>query len=493
MRAAGVLLPIASLPSPYGIGSFSKEAYHFADQLKAAGQTYWQILPLGPTGYGDSPYQSFSTFAGNSYYIDLTKLIEKGLLTKEECEVVDFGKDAHCIDYAKIYGGREGLLRKAYERCDISGNEGFARFKKKENDWLDDYAFYTAIKQKFGGKSWLTWEEGVRLRKPMEMAHLRMNLLEDIEFHKYVQFLFYEQWSELKAYVNKLGIKIIGDLPIYVAMDSADTWANTELFQFNDNKRPTAQAGVPPDGFSKTGQLWGNPLYDWERLKETGYVWWKRRMAHQGKLVDVLRIDHFRGLDSYYEVGIEEETAENGKWVKGPGLSFFHALADELKNLDIIAEDLGYLTESVRTLLKDTGFPGMKVLQFAFDSREASDYLPHTYEKNCIVYTGTHDNDTTRSWFDTINTRDKEYALEYLGMHQLKGEDKAWAFIRLAMSSVANLCVIPMGDYLACGGEARINTPSTLGGNWQWRMDKTEITKDIIKKMKRMAELYSRI
>lgn len=492
MRASGILLPIASLPSNYGIGCFDKEAYKFADLLKTAGQSYWQILPLGPTGYGDSPYQSFSTFAGNPYFVDFNKLIEDGLLKKEECDAVDFGSEEHDIDYEKIYLGREGLLKKAYKRDDVLNNADFDKFVEEEKWWLFDYALYTAIKDMFGGKSWLTWPEDIRLRKPEAMARYTKDLEDEIRFHEYVQYLFYTQWNDLKSYINKSGIKIIGDIPIYVAMDSADTWSNTEVFMFDERKQPTAQAGVPPDGFSKIGQLWGNPLYDWDKLKETGYDWWKKRMAHQSKLYDMLRIDHFRGLDSFYEVGMDEKTAENGKWVEGPGIDFFHALKKEFSQIDIIAEDLGYLTDSVRTLLKETGFPGMKVLQFAFDSRESSDYLPHNYHRNCVVYTGTHDNDTTRSWFDSIKKRDKKYALAYVGHKRLSGNEKSYAFIRLAMSSVANLCVIPIQDYLALGGEARINTPSTLGENWKWRLGKREFTKRIAKQINKMTVLYGR-
>ena len=491
MRAAGILLPIASLPSDYGIGCFDKEAYLFADLLKKAGQSYWQILPLGPTGYGDSPYQSFSTFAGNPYFIDLNKLIEAGLLTREECDAVDFG-DEDTVNYEKIYFGRERLLKKAYQRDNVLENADFIKFVEEEKEWLFDYTLYTAIKSSFSGKSWLQWPEDIRLRKPEALLRYENDLQDEIRFYEYVQFLFYTQWKELKTYINQAGIKIIGDIPIYVAMDSADTWANTEIFLFDERKKPTAQAGVPPDGFSKTGQLWGNPLYNWEQLKKTNYDWWRKRISHQRKLYDTLRIDHFRGFDSFYQVGIAEETAENGKWVKGPGIDFFNTLKKELELMDIIAEDLGYLTESVRTLLKETGFPGMKILQFAFDSREESDYLPHTYPRNCVVYTGTHDNDTTRSWFETVNRRDKKYALSYLGHKRLSGNEKSFAFIRLAMASVANLCVIPVQDYLALGGEARINTPSTLGENWKWRLKKKEFNKRLAKQINKMTALYGR-
>lgn len=492
MRASGILLPVASLPSKYGIGSFSKSAYDFVDSLAEAGQKYWQILPLGPTGYGDSPYQSFSTFAGNPYYIDLDCLIEEGLLTEEECAFYDFGGDSRLVDYEKIYRSRAKVLKKAYYRCDPGRDKNFLNFKKENAFWLEDYSLFMAVKDHFGGVSWLYWDEDIRMRRPDSIAKYREELEEDIEFYTYLQFLFKKQWDKLKSYANKKGIQIIGDIPIYVAFDSADSWAHSELFQFDEEKRPTEVAGCPPDAFSPTGQLWGNPLYRWEYHKKTSYQWWMQRISYCFQLYDMIRIDHFRGFDEYYSIPYGNKTAENGKWRKGPGYEFFQQIHRQLGELNIIAEDLGFLTDSVRNLLKKTGFPGMKILQFAFDSREESDYLPHNYNHNCVVYTGTHDNDTTLGWYEKMNKEDKQFAIEYLNNRDTPEEEIQWDYIRLAHASVADLCIIPMQDYLGIGEEGRINTPSTLGNNWDWRMEEGEFTPAIMKKIKKMAALYGR-
>ena len=390
-------MPVFSLPSKYGIGCFSKEAYKFVDKLKKAGQSYWQILPLGPTGYGDSPYQSFSTFAGNPYYIDLKTLIKEGLLTKKECKAYDFGENDKEIDYEKIYRSRFKVLKKAYDR--FEKNEEFTSFINENDYWLEDYALYMAIKDRNNGVSWKEWEAPLRDRDEAALAQAREELAEEIDFYRFQQYEFDRQWKKLHAYANAQGVKIIGDIPIYVAFDSADTWASPKLFQFDENNNPTGVAGCPPDAFSATGQLWGNPLYNWEYHKETGYAWWIQRIAYCLKLYDVVRIDHFRGFDEYYAIPYGDETAVNGKWMPGPGMDLFRAIEAKLGRPEIIAEDLGFLTSSVLKLLEDSGFPGMKVLQFAFDARESSNYLPHTYPTNCVVYTGTHDNDTTRGWY----------------------------------------------------------------------------------------------
>ena len=404
-RGAGILLSITSLPSKYGIGCFSKSAYDFVDWLKEAGQTYWQILPLGPTSYGDSPYQSFSTFAGNPYFISLEALIGEGVLTEEECESADFGEKADDIDYKKIYDARYPLLRKAYERSNISQNPAYQRFVNENSWWLSDYALFMAVKNYFGGVTWTEWPEDIRLHWGFAMDYYRKELYFDVEFQQYLQFKFFEQWYALKNYANQKGIQLIGDIPIYVAMDSADVWAHPELFQLDEQNVPVAVAGCPPDGFSATGQLWGNPLYRWDYHRNTGYQWWISRLWYCFRLYDVVRIDHFRGFDEYYSIPYGEDSAINGHWEKGPGIDLFRQVEQNLGWHEVIAEDLGYVTDSVRWLVKNSGFPGMKVLEFAFDSRDsgsANDYLPHNYIENCVAYTGTHDNETIVGWFDSI-------------------------------------------------------------------------------------------
>lgn len=491
MRTCGVLLPITSLPSKYGIGCFSREAYEFVDKLKAAGQKNWQILPLGPTGYGDSPYQSFSTFAGNPYYIDLEQLIEEGLLTEEECEACDFGDNDRYVDYEKIYFGRFPILRKAFER--FMPDEEFAGFCEENAYWLEDYSLYMAVKDANGGKSWIEWEEGLRNRQPEALEQAREELKDDVAFYRFQQYEFMKQWTALKSYANDQGIRIIGDIPIYVAFDGADTWANPEMFQFTEENLPSAVAGCPPDAFSATGQLWGNPLYKWEYHKKQGYEWWMRRVKYCFELYDIVRIDHFRGFDAYYSIPYGDKTAENGHWEEGPGYDLFRTMKEKLGDLPIIAEDLGFLTDSVMKLLKDTGYPGMKVLQFAFDSRDESDYQPHLYTNNCVVYTGTHDNDTVLGWDQAISDADRTYAREYMRNEGSEGEQLAWDFICTALRSVADMAIIPIQDYLALGSEARINTPSTLGDNWKWRMIPEEFTDELAKWMRRAAKLYGRI
>ncbi|MDO4304944.1 MAG: 4-alpha-glucanotransferase [Bacillota bacterium] len=491
MRASGILLPISSIPSAYGIGAFSKEAYEFVDFLKEAGQTYWQILPLGPTGYGDSPYQSFSTFAGNPYYIDLEELIGAGYLTKAQCEKCDWGENEEYVDYEKIYKSRFKVLRVAFENSQIEKNGDFQSFVEENSYWLEDYALYMAVKDSQGGISWSKWDEDIRLRKEKALISYRKQLKNEILFYKFQQYLFVKQWEKLKKYANDNGIKIIGDIPIYVAFDSADAWANPELFQFDEKGLPTGVAGCPPDAFSATGQLWGNPLYRWDYHKQTGYAWWIKRIAYCYKLYDMVRIDHFRGFDEYYNIPYGDKTAEFGKWEKGPGYDLFKTLKEELGNLPVIAEDLGFLTPSVIKLVKRTGYPGMKILQFAFDSREESDYLPHNYTSNSVVYTGTHDNDTTVSWYHTMNRRDRSFAKRYLN---IKGSKEVeWEFIRAALASVSDMAIIPMQDYLGLGGEARINLPSTLGDNWKWRMIKGQAAPELAERIFKFCKLYGRV
>lgn len=494
-RESGILLSIASLPSRYGIGCFSREAYEFVDQLKEAGQSYWQILPLCPTSYGDSPYQSFSTFAGNPYFISLEALIEEGVLTKEECDAADFGKKADSVDYAKLYLARFALLRKAYERSDISSNPDFVEFQQKNHWWLRDYAIFMAVKDLFDGKEWTLWPEDIRLRWQNALEYYQQTLYFDIEFQEYLQFLFLRQWTDLKAYANSQGIRIVGDIPIYVAMDSADTWSHPELFQLDENNRPTAVAGCPPDGFSATGQLWGNPLYRWEYHKSTGYQWWITRLWYCYQLYDVVRIDHFRGFDEYYSIPAGAGDATVGNWEPGPGIDLFCTIQGALGEKEIIAEDLGYVTDSVRRLVQESGYPGMKVLEFAFDSRDsgcASDYLPHNYTENCVAYTGTHDNETIRGWFRSITAAEQKLARDYLCDQHTPENRLHLSFISLIMRSQARICIIPLQDYLGLDNAARTNTPSTVGTNWKWRLTKGQFSANARKTIADITLRYGR-
>lgn len=495
MRQSGILMPVASLPSKYGIGTFGKEAYNFVDMLVKAGQSMWQILPLGPTGYGDSPYQSFSTFSGNPYFIDLEALIEEGLLTEAECDACDFGDDELHIPYEKLYYARFDLLKKAYNRSNFRDDNQYKQFCCDNSFWLDDYALYMAVKNSFGGVSYIEWDEPIRVRNAEALEEYKAKYADEIDFYKFLQYEFDKQWKALKRYANTKGISIIGDIPIYVAFDSADTWASPELFQIDTEGYPIAVAGCPPDGFSATGQLWGNPLYDWDYHEKTGYKWWIARIKHCQQMYDIVRVDHFRAFDEYYSIPYGDETAENGEWLQGPGMKLFDAVKAKLGSIDMIAEDLGFLTDSVLELVKTTGFPGMKVIQFAFDSREDSDYLPHNYIRNSVVYTGTHDNETTVGWFKNLNKEDAQMALDYMNRDEFKSdEDLAWSFIKMAMGSVSDRCIIPMQDYLALGNEARINHPSTIGGgNWEWRMQKNAFSKELAKKINTITKLYARI
>ena len=492
-RKCGVLLPISSLPSKYGIGCFSKEAYDFVDQLEKAGQQYWQILPLGPTGYGDSPYQSVSTFAGNPYFIDLEELIKKELLTKEECEACDWGGSESYVDYEKMYLSRYKLLRKAYEKADLKTNPDYAEFLKEEKDWLQDYCLFMAIKNEQKGICWIDWPEELKDRHSKAVKEAEKELAEEIEFYRFQQYCFTTQWRKLKAYANKKGISIIGDVPIYVALDSSDAWANPEMLQFDEDYDPKAVAGCPPDAFSATGQLWGNPLYDWKALKKDGYGWWVQRMTHCMELYDVVRIDHFRGFDEYYAIPYGDKTAERGKWEKGPGMDLFHTLDKKIKDLRVIAEDLGFLTESVLEMLKESGYPGMKVLQFAFDGSEDSSYLPYKYDHNCVVYTGTHDNETTKGWLENLQGHDLKFVREYINCYEQPVNDCVWALIRTALSSVADLAVIPIQDYLCLGNEARMNAPSTFGDNWKWRLTANQISETTLYHMREVTRIYGRL
>ena len=493
MRASGILMGISSIPSKYGMGCFSKEAYEFVDQLEQAGQQYWQILPLGPTGYGDSPYQSVSTFAGNPYFINLEDLIEKGLLTRGECESCDWGGSESYVDYEKMYMSRYKLLRKAYERADLSKDEDYADFLKEEQNWLTDYCLFMAIKNDQKGICWIDWPEELKDRHSKAVREAEKELEEEIDFYRFQQYCFTTQWRKLKAYANEKGISIIGDVPIYVALDSSDAWANPEMLQFDKDHNPKSVAGCPPDAFSATGQLWGNPLYDWKKLKATGYDWWVQRMQHCLELYDVVRIDHFRGFDEYYAIPYGETTAQKGKWEKGPGMDLFYTLNKKIENLRVIAEDLGFLTKSVLEMLKESGYSGMKVLQFAFDGSENSSYLPYKYEHNCVVYTGTHDNETTKGWLENLQGHDRDFVREYINCYEAPVNDCVWALIRTALASVADLAIIPIQDYLCLGNEARMNVPATLGDNWKWRLTKGQISDMILYHMREVTRIYGRL
>ena len=494
-RTAGILMPISSLPGKYGIGCFNLKAYEFVDFLRDAGQKYWQILPIHPTSYGDSPYQSFSTFAGNPYFIDLEALIAEGVLSQAECDSVFFGDEEEDINYAALYDGRKILLTMAYERSRISENPEYQKFVADNRWWLDDYALFMALKDFFDGKCWYEWPEDIRLRYDYAMDYYRRELYFDIEYQMYLQFKFFQQYGWLKNYANSQGVKIIGDIPIYVAMDSADTWSHPELFQLDERNMPTAVAGCPPDGFSTTGQLWGNPLYRWDYHRDTGSDWWLTRLWYVYQLYDVTRIDHFRGFDEYYSIPYGHPTAEHGHWEKGPGIELFRRAEEVLGWHEVIAEDLGFVTDSVRQLVRDSGFPGMKVLQFAFDSRDtgsARDYLPHNYTENAVVYTGTHDNDTTIGWFEAISDDDWNLAREYLCDYYTPDEEMDQPFVALALQSIARMCIIPMQDYLGLGTEARMNTPSTIGCNWRWRMTDDQFTQELCRDILARSRRYGR-
>ena len=492
MRASGILLHISSLPSPHGIGTMGAVAKDFVDFLVKAGQAYWQILPVCPTSYGDSPYQSFSTFAGNPYFIDLDLLAKAGLLQPEEYESIDWESTPGCVNYGALYQKRYAVLHKACARLLAAPPADYADFLAKNAFWLPDYALYMACKRHFGMRSWTEWDDAdIRLRRsPEVLEQYRTLLREDVELFTYLQFLFFRQWNRLRDYLHSLDIQVIGDLPIYVAMDSADVWAEPECFQLDDQCVPTEVSGVPPDYFSADGQLWGNPLYAWDRMQADGFGWWIRRVDGASKLYDVIRIDHFRGFDAYWAVPFGETTAKNGHWVKGPGMSLVGVLTSWFPQLRFIAEDLGYPTPGVQQLLQDSGLPGMKVLEFAFDSRDTSSYLPHSYTENCVCYTGTHDNSPLALWKDEAAPEDIDCAREYLGLNDREGFN--WGIIRGGMSSVARLFVAQMQDYLELGLHHRTNIPGTQSGNWQWRLLPDEATPALARRIRRVTELYGR-
>jgi len=491
-RGSGIIMHIASLPGKYGIGTFGKEAYEFCDFLKKSGQRYWQILPLGPTGFGDSPYQSFSAFAGNPYLIDFDLLNKDGLLEIEDYDSINFGESVTDINYGLIFKEKMKVLRKAYENSKLKNIKNLKLFEEEEFYWLEDYALYMAIKSHFSLKSWQTWDEDIRLRKSEAIEKYKKLLSDEISYWKFLQYEFYKQWKALKLYVNNLDIKIIGDMPIYVAEDSSDIWGNTEAFLLHKKTlKPLSVSGCPPDIFAETGQLWGNPIYDWNYMEKTDYKWWVDRIRQSLNLYDVIRIDHFKGFESYWSIPYGNTTAENGEWVKGPGIKVFKAIKDELGEVNIIAEDLGTLTEKTIKLRNDTGFPGMKILTFAFDTDSTNPFLPHNYEKNFVVYTGTHDNDTIKGWMETTAPKDQvKKSIEYLQLNKEEGYN--WGFIRGAWSSIADVSIALMQDFLNLGNEARINLPSTVGNNWRWRLKEGVFTDTLAEKIYKLTKIYGR-
>ncbi|MBV1756713.1 MAG: 4-alpha-glucanotransferase [Dethiosulfatibacter sp.] len=489
-RSSGILMHISSLPGEYGIGDFGKEAYGFVDFLIKSKQRNWQILPLGITGYGDSPYQSFSAFAGNPYFIDLEELIDSGFLDRQEIKDTFLGSNPHKVDYATLYNNKMAILKKAYENSYNKLREELQSFYMEHEDWLREFSLFMSIKSLFNNQSWTKWDDEFKQFDSEEVRRFETEHEWEMFFWVFTQYYFLKQWQKLKKYANDNGISIIGDLPIYVSEDSADVWANSKLFNLDEAKTPVTVAGCPPDAFSATGQLWGNPIYDWEIMENNQYNWWIKRIKFSFELYDSLRIDHFRGFESYWEIKYGAENAIHGQWIKGPGMKLFNRIKEVLGDLDIIAEDLGFLTEDVYQLIADSGFPGMKVLQFAFDPREASDYLPHNYNQNSVVYTGTHDNETSVGWFDSIPKEDFLYAVRYLKLNYDEGLH--WGLIRGAWSSVSNLAIAPMQDFLGLDNTARMNKPSTIGDNWTWRMDKAALTDELARKIAELTELYKR-
>lgn len=488
-RSNGVLMHISSLPGNTGIGTLGKPAYDFVDFLKKSSQTYWQILPICPTSYGDSPYQSFSTFAGNPYFIDFELLVGQDFLQKKDYENISWGSDETQVDYGLLYEQRHKLFSIIQKNFEKNTPADFESFCKENAFWLDNYSLFMAIKDAHNGVSFLEWEKEIINREEQSLKKWTEKCSDRINYYKILQYLFFAQWNNLKKYANDNGIKIIGDIPIYVAADSADVWSNPEQFMLDENHVPIEVAGCPPDGFSADGQLWGNPVYNWDYMKKDNYSWWKKRLEMSLKNFDVLRIDHFRGFDSYYCIPFGDTTAKNGVWKKGPGTALFEEIKKCYGELPIIAEDLGFLTDSVRQMLKDVGYPGMKVLQFAFDSRENSDYLPHSYSKNSVVYTGTHDNDTVIGWTSSAPAEDYSNAKKYL-----RTNDKNFPteMMLAAIESVSNTCILCMQDLIGLDGSARMNTPSTVGNNWKWRATQNQITENISEFLSYYTKLYNR-
>ncbi|MFP4365350.1 MAG: 4-alpha-glucanotransferase [Spirochaetia bacterium] len=491
-RASGILLHPTSLPGKYGIGDMGKQAYKFVDFLVKSRQKLWQLCPLGPTGYGDSPYQCFSAMAGNPLLISLEDLVLAGIVSEDDLTLPQKFPEEE-VDYGPVIGFKYTVLRKAYANFKKKAysliHTKFTNFCDHHSAWLEDYTLFMALKNYFNGKPWSRWDDDIRLREPEAIERYKKELEDEIMFHKFLQYIFYDQWLQLRAYANRNYVKLIGDIPIFVSFDSSDAWANPEIFQFNEDRRPIKVAGVPPDYFSATGQLWGNPVYDWDKLEETGFAWWIENIKSKLELYDIIRIDHFRGFAAYWAVPAEEKTAIKGEWVPAKGYELFKTVEKALGGLPIIAEDLGVITPDVEELRDYFKFPGMKILQFAFDSSEENDYLPHNYARNCVVYTGTHDNDTVVGWYDKANEVDKKWATEYVNSN---GTDVHWDFIRACWSSVAVMAVTPLQDVLGLGSEARMNTPGTASGNWQWRFTNEQLTDEHAQRLAHLSGLFNR-
>lgn len=493
-RSAGILLHPTSLPGKYGIGDLGPEAVKFVDFLSAAGQKLWQVFPLGPTGYGDSPYQCFSAFAGNPLLISPDKLIDEGLLDEQDVSDIPQYNPVE-VDFGSVIDSKYLLLKKAFtnfSNLSSSSHSAWKKFCHEHTDWLDDYAFFMAAKEYHGGELWTKWEKPLVLKDSKSVSEWTEKLNDQINFQKFIQFKFYEQWKEIKSYANDKGISIIGDMPIFIAYDSADLWANRELFTVDDEGKLLTVAGVPPDYFSATGQLWGNPLYRWNKMEEDDFLWWRKRISNLLHSVDIIRIDHFRGFEAYWEIPGEALTAEKGKWVKAPGENLFSSLKNHLGELPILAEDLGVITKEVEHLRDKFEFPGMKILQFAFGTGMERKFLPHNILKNCVVYTGSHDNDTTRAYFEKEKHADNDiysHAQKYL---DYTGEDIVQKLIKTAYASAADIVIIPMQDVLNLGAEARMNFPGKLGGNWSWRFQWEQIPNFLADGYKELTKLYER-
>ena len=491
-RSAGILMPISSLPSPYGIGTFGESAYDFVDHLVAARQKFWQVLPLGPTSFGDSPYASFSAFAGNPYFIDLDILVEEGLLDREYVNSFMWNLEEQYVDYGLIYNSRFEVLRTAFTNSNHEESEKYKVFLRENEYWLEGYCLYSACKNKFEGTSWTDWESEIKYRDEQSIQELKEELKDDIEFYKFVQYKFYEQWNQLKEYANEKEIEIIGDIPLYVAMDSADVWQHTEFFQLDEELNPTKVAGVPPDVFSETGQRWGNPLYDWKKLEAEDFSWWRKRMEHSARLYDVIRIDHFIGMVKYYAIPAEDEDARNGTWEKGPGLKLIKVMNESIGNKKIIAEDLGVQMPEVIKVLEKSGYPGMKVLEFAFDGNRKNDHLPYYWTQNTVAYGGTHDNDTLMGYFTGLQYWELGYIREYMECRDGSIEELVDKIFKTAYASVADLVIFQMQDVLKIGNIGRMNLPSSMGTNWRWRMLQGQFGPEEIEKLRYLCDIYGR-
>lgn len=491
-RSAGMLMPVSSLPSPYGIGTFGKSAYEFVDNLVKARQKYWQVLPLGPTSYGDSPYASFSAFAGNPYFIDLDILIEEKLIDKSYVESFKWNMEEQYVDYGLLYNSRFTVLKEAFKNSTHLETKEYKTFLKENKFWLDGYCLYSAFKKKFNYTSWQEWDDEIKFRETNAIKEYSEELSEDIEFYRFIQFKFFEQWNKLKEYTNEKGIEIIGDIPIYVAMDSSDVWENTDVFQLDKDLNPKSIAGVPPDAFSETGQRWGNPLYDWKKLEQQDFSWWRKRMEHSAKLYDVIRIDHFIGMVKYYAIPAEDSDARNGKWIKGPGMKLIKAITESVGDKKVIAEDLGVKMPEVVQVLEKSGYPGMKVLEFAFDGNRDNDHLPYNWKSNTVAYGGTHDNDTLVGYFTGLQHWELGYIREYMECRNGTIEDLVDKIFKTAYESVANLVIFQMQDVLKVGNIGRMNIPSSMGTNWRWRMTNGQFSPDKVERLRYLCDIYGR-